>query len=193
MNELKRIDAVVIDDLGAELGKITEPSNPTNYNLDVLTSLAEARLNKATIFTSNLNSDQMLTLYGDRIYSRIMNGAVKDGKINAFRFRVTEDKKTKPERGERMTKQLSLIETAVLDLIPNGSNRKISLRKLAKFLILMKEVYMKLSTAYDVRAFRSVPKEMVNHWIEVTTSLRMRLRERTVFIHTNHKSAICQA
>lgn len=97
MNELKRIDVVVVDDLGAELGKITEPSNPTNYNLDVLTSLAEARLNKATIYTSNLNSDQMLTLYGDRIYSRIMNGAVKDGKINAFRFRVTEDKRRNPK------------------------------------------------------------------------------------------------
>ena len=41
MNELKRIDAVVIDDLGAELGKITEPSNPTNYNLDVLLSLKQ--------------------------------------------------------------------------------------------------------------------------------------------------------
>ena len=39
----------------------------------------------------------MLTLYGDRIYSRIMNGAVKDGKINAFRFRVTEDKRRNPK------------------------------------------------------------------------------------------------
>lgn len=99
MNELKRIDVVVVDDLGAELGKITEPSNPTNYNLDVLTSLAEARLNKATIYTSNLNSDQILTLYGDRIYSRIVNGAFEEGKTNAFRFKVTEDKRRNPIKG----------------------------------------------------------------------------------------------
>lgn len=99
MNELKRIDVVVVDDLGAELGKITEPSSPTNYNLDVLTSLAEARLNKATIYTSNLNSDQILTLYGDRIYSRIVNGAFEEGKINAFRFKITEDKRRNPILG----------------------------------------------------------------------------------------------
>lgn len=35
-----------------------------------------------------------------------------------------------------MTKQLSIIETAVLDLIPNGSNRKISIKEVGQILDL---------------------------------------------------------
>ncbi|MBO0481810.1 ATP-binding protein [Candidatus Enterococcus courvalinii] len=93
ISDLKKVDFVIVDDLGAELGKITAPSQPTNYNLDTLTSLVEARMNKATIFTSNLNSKQMLDLYGERIVSRIMSSATNQGQINAFRFKQTEDKR----------------------------------------------------------------------------------------------------
>jgi DNA replication protein DnaC len=96
IGDLKKCDLVIIDDLGAELGKIDAPSQPTNFNLDTLTSLVEARMNKPTIFTSNLNSSQILTLYGERIYSRIMNGAVEGNGINAFRFKATEDKRRNP-------------------------------------------------------------------------------------------------
>lgn len=96
INDLKKVGLVVIDDLGAELGRIEEPSKPTTYNLDTLTSLVEARLNKATIFTSNLNSDQIFNLYGERIYSRIINGASTKEGMHAFRFKTTEDKRKKP-------------------------------------------------------------------------------------------------
>lgn len=93
ISDLKTVDLVIVDDLGAELGKLEEPSKPTNYNLDTLTSLTEARLHKATIYTSNLNSNQILTLYGERIYSRIVNGAISDNGMNAFRFKNTSDKR----------------------------------------------------------------------------------------------------
>lgn len=94
---LKKADLVVIDDLGAELGLIDNPVKPTPYNLDTLTSLLEARLHKATIFTSNLTSSQLLNLYGERIYSRILNGAVTtEEPINAFRFKTTTDKRKYP-------------------------------------------------------------------------------------------------
>lgn len=96
INDLKKVGLVVIDDLGAELGRIEEPSKPTTYNLDTLTSLVEARLNKATIFTSNLNSDQIFNLYGERIYSRIINGASTKEGMHAFRFKTTEDKRKNP-------------------------------------------------------------------------------------------------
>lgn len=96
MNELKKIDFVVIDDLGAELGDIANPNKPTPYNLDTLNSLVEARLNRSTMFTSNLNSDQLLSLYGERIYSRILNGAGERENLNALRFINTTDKRRNP-------------------------------------------------------------------------------------------------
>lgn len=96
MSEIKKSDFVVIDDLGAELGQLEELSKPSTYDLDTLTSLAEARMNKATIFTSNLNSKELLTAYGERIYSRLLNGAVEEDGINALRFKETADKRRHP-------------------------------------------------------------------------------------------------
>lgn len=93
IKDIKKADLVIIDDLGAELGRIEEPSKPTNYNLDTLTSLVESRLNKATVFTSNLDSDQILNLYGQRIYSRIVNGMTIDNQYHAFRFKTASDKR----------------------------------------------------------------------------------------------------
>lgn len=99
MRDIKSADLVIIDDLGAELGKIDDPGKPTDYNLDTLTSLVEARMHKPTIFTSNFNSNQLITLYGERIYSRIMSGAKADDEVNAIRFNETDDKRRKPARG----------------------------------------------------------------------------------------------
>ena len=96
MTEIKKMDVCVIDDLGAELGTVENPTKPTPFVIETLQSLAEARLEKATIFTSNLNSKQILTLYGERIYSRMMNGAKADDKLSAFRFKETSDKRRNP-------------------------------------------------------------------------------------------------
>lgn len=96
MTEIKKMDVCVIDDLGAELGTAENPTQPTPFVIETLQSLAEARLEKATIFTSNLNSKQILTLYGERIYSRMMNGAKADDQLSAFRFKETADKRRNP-------------------------------------------------------------------------------------------------
>lgn len=72
MAELKLADVVVLDDLGAELGTIDAATKATTYNLDVLTSVLEARQSKATIFTTNLSGETIGNVYGDRILSRIL-------------------------------------------------------------------------------------------------------------------------
>lgn len=96
MTEIKKMDVCVIDDLGAELGTVEKPTEPTPFVIETLQSLVEARMEKATIFTSNLNSKQILTLYGERIYSRMMNGATAEDELSAFRFKVTSDKRRNP-------------------------------------------------------------------------------------------------
>ncbi|REC31319.1 hypothetical protein CF160_02165 [Enterococcus pseudoavium] len=93
MTEIKRTDVVLIDDLGSELGKLEDNQKATPYDVDVITSLAEARLNKATIFTTNLSSKQLINAYGERVFSRIMNNAGKDYVLN---FKETTDKRRNP-------------------------------------------------------------------------------------------------
>lgn len=93
LQEIKKADFVVIDDLGAELGAIEKQAMPTQYNLDTLQSIVEARLNKATLFTSNFNSKELRRAYGERIFSRIVNNAMFEGKFLAFRFVETKDRR----------------------------------------------------------------------------------------------------
>lgn len=75
MNDIKEVDVLVLDDLAAELGLLDNNKPATTYSIDVLTSITEARQNKATIFTTNLTSKQLKSSYGDRVTSRILNNA----------------------------------------------------------------------------------------------------------------------
>lgn len=75
IKDLKTIDLVVIDDLGAELGQGTE-RQATAHNNDVLLSLLEAREDKALVITTNLSSKEIKSAYGDRVLSRIKNNAL---------------------------------------------------------------------------------------------------------------------
>lgn len=93
MAEIKKTDVVLIDDLGSELGRLEDNQKATPYDVDVITSIAEARLNKATIFTTNLSSKQLINAYGERVFSRIMNNAGKDYALN---FKETADKRRNP-------------------------------------------------------------------------------------------------
>lgn len=101
MREVKRVDLVLVDDVGANLGsfdftkKIDKnnkpPSIPTSYDIDTLNSLFEARLEKPTIITTNLTSNHIKQLYGERLYSRMVNNVG-----NRFiKFEETTDKRVK--------------------------------------------------------------------------------------------------
>lgn len=74
MQDIKTVDLVILDDLGAELGG-TADSGATSFNNDILYSILEARQEKALLVNSNLNSKEMNNAYGNRIMSRILNNS----------------------------------------------------------------------------------------------------------------------
>lgn len=74
MQDIKTVDLVILDDLGAELGG-TVDSGSTSFNNDILYSILEARQEKALLVNSNLNSTEMNSAYGNRIMSRILNNS----------------------------------------------------------------------------------------------------------------------
>lgn len=74
MQDIKTVDLVILDDLGAELGG-TADSGATSFNNDILYSILEARQEKALLVNSNLNSIEMNNAYGNRIMSRILNNS----------------------------------------------------------------------------------------------------------------------
>jgi DNA replication protein DnaC len=88
MADLKTVDLVVIDDLGAELGG-NDIRQSKNYNNDVIYSILEARQNQALVINSNLSTKEIKAAYGERILSRII--------MNSDGFRVgmktTKDKR----------------------------------------------------------------------------------------------------
>lgn len=93
MAEIKKSDFVVVDDLGAELGRMEENNQATEFNVSVLTGLAEARVNKATIYTTNLSSKQLKFAYGERVFSRMLAGT---GNKDVISFEKTADKRRNP-------------------------------------------------------------------------------------------------
>ncbi|MGM0238394.1 ATP-binding protein [Enterococcus sp. AZ103] len=90
MTEIKKSDFVVIDDLGAELGRMEENNKATEFNVSILTGLAEARVNKATVYTTNLSSKQLKSAYGERVFSRMLNNT---GGNEVITFETTKDKR----------------------------------------------------------------------------------------------------
>lgn len=88
LKDVKTIDLVVIDDLGAELGGAST-SNATTYNNDILYSILEARQNKSLIVSTNLSSQEIKKAYGERILSRIL----KNSTGFLLQFKESNDKR----------------------------------------------------------------------------------------------------
>lgn len=89
MDQIQDADFVVIDDLGAELGIFGNKTISTPYNNEVITRITDARTNKSTIYTSNLNAAQLDQAYGERVVSRMANNSAGYG----FTFKTTSDKR----------------------------------------------------------------------------------------------------
>jgi len=88
LQDIKTVDFVVIDDLGAELGG-NGIKDSTSFNNDVLYSILEARQNKALMVNTNLTSEEIKNAYGERILSRIS----KNSKRHNIQFSRTTDKR----------------------------------------------------------------------------------------------------
>ena len=86
--DIKTIDLVVIDDLGAELGGTTN-KGASSYNNDVLYSILEARQNLPLIVNTNLSGTEVKDYYGERVISRILNNSTGF----SVKFEKTTDKR----------------------------------------------------------------------------------------------------
>lgn len=88
---LAEADLLVIDDLGAETGSIHSDKVATDYTTQVLYAIMNSRMDKATIYTTNLDGDALIRKYDDKIISRMHKGS--EGHI--ITFNKTADKRTK--------------------------------------------------------------------------------------------------
>lgn len=97
-NELRNLcvnaDLLVLDDLGAEVGKINTDKTASNDTARLINAIVTGRMDKATIFTTNLDSKQIHRMYDERIVSRIMKGVNKD---RIIKFSETKDKRNQIE------------------------------------------------------------------------------------------------
>ena len=74
LNEIYNCDLLIIDDLGTEL--------PTQFSSLVIYNILNKRLlnNKKIIISTNLNTDELMKSYSERIYSRLF------GNFNMYKF-----------------------------------------------------------------------------------------------------------
>jgi len=93
-NELRRLcveaDLLVLDDLGAEVGTINTDKSASNDTARLINAIVTGRMDKPTIFTTNLTSKQIYKMYDERIASRIFKGINND---RVIKFKMTKDKR----------------------------------------------------------------------------------------------------
>jgi hypothetical protein len=94
--ELVSLDALVIDDLGAE--KVTE------YALSFLYVIINGRYEnmKPTIITTNLTGEEIVQNYGMRILSRLASGTIM--KVDGADYRITKQKTEEEPKPKKVFK-----------------------------------------------------------------------------------------
>lgn len=90
LEELKKANFVVLDDLGAELTDSTKRA--TTQDISLLLQILEARVNKSLLITTNQSSDEMQQAYGERAMSRILSNMTEE---TAVTFKETKDYRIK--------------------------------------------------------------------------------------------------
>lgn len=90
---LTSADLLVIDDLGAETGAIFSDKTATDFTIKILYAIVNGRMNKPTIFTTNLNSETLAKKYDLKLLSRILRGSTG----HQISFKETSDKRISDE------------------------------------------------------------------------------------------------
>lgn len=97
-NQLRNLcvdaDLLVLDDLGAEVGSIKTDKEASNDVVRLINAIVTGRMDKPTIFTTNLNSKRIRGMYDERIASRVLKGVNND---RIIKFSETKDKRNKIE------------------------------------------------------------------------------------------------
>lgn len=84
---LSKPDVLVIDDIGAETN--SDNGQAKEYVYKTLQAIAQNRQDKSTIYTTNISSERLGTLYGSRVRSRITRGVAG----NSIIFKDSTDKR----------------------------------------------------------------------------------------------------
>lgn len=84
---LTEVDFLVLDDLGAETGNIDTDKSASDHTSRVLRAIINARQDKSTIITTNLDSKKLLNMYDPKLISRMMKS------IETIVFKETKDKR----------------------------------------------------------------------------------------------------
>ena len=87
----EKADVLVVDDLGAELGKVKSDNESTDAKVTLLSDMFEARQGKPTIVTTNLLPKEIESAYSGRVNSRVLENF--NGKALIF-DESTPDKRT---------------------------------------------------------------------------------------------------
>lgn len=88
-----KCDVLMIDDLGAETSSSEKhKQTASDFTIRELNSILQARENRSTIITTNLDGAKLRQAYGERIISRIL--AHSDG--YTLTFKETADKRRQP-------------------------------------------------------------------------------------------------
>lgn len=82
---LQKADLVVIDDLGAD--RFDENDQGNKWSKTKLFEIADSRAGKATIFTTNYTYGELISMYGEREFGRMMEN-VEPVKIDGKDYRL---------------------------------------------------------------------------------------------------------
>lgn len=83
------VDFLVLDDIGAETGNVNTEKEATDYTSKILRAIINGRQDKSTIFTTNLNFNQIVHMYDDKLVDRMfkLKRIVKFTSTISFRSR----------------------------------------------------------------------------------------------------------
>lgn len=92
---LQEPDVLVLDDLGAESGAIRTSKAASDFVNRTLVAVLDGRQERATITTTNLNSQEISTMYDERFISRLYKNISREKGL--LTFNDTTDKRSKLE------------------------------------------------------------------------------------------------
>lgn len=75
IDRLINVDYLVLDDIGSEVGSIDTNKSASDFVTRVIYAIVTGRQNKTTIYTTNLSSKMLRSIYDEKAYSRMSKNA----------------------------------------------------------------------------------------------------------------------
>lgn len=94
LDTLEKVDLLILDDIGAELRVMERQEDEEKANswaVSKLLEIIDGRLGKHTVYTTNFEYEMLMRLYGERNFSRMMEGTTPI-KMNGENYRLRDFK-----------------------------------------------------------------------------------------------------